>query len=417
MPKITIENQNQEEKEFSQKEIVTPQKTEALEKLYENKEFATIQKPLKISTKIIILTMIVSVIFGLLAGFFGALYLLTRKEIKIPFFKKINFEEFLPKREITLFTEKNITVIPEERIADVTSQISPQVVRVFFSKKIDKSKEVISGFVLPEESSALAVILTRDGWLATAKDVLTQPNLSLEVLTSEKKRLTVKKIIFDDLSQTVFLKIEAKDLPVVKFIDKESLNFGKTLLFFDKFFNFDLALVSQPRFISETEKNLIQSTEKFSQFIKINKELPANFSNAPVFDLDGAFVGFVSQPRNKIAPLFHFQSLLPRVFKNEKIKRPFLGLTFIDLKDFSATPAYLENIKSGALVYSVKEKSPAFVAGFKKGDLIFKINNLPLEETKSLTEIIQEFSPGEEVDFLVIRENQEMTIKAKLGTL
>lgn len=417
MPKIPIENQNEEEKEFSRKEIITPEKTKTLEKLYQNKEFAQIQKPPKVSSKIIIISIIISVVFGLLAGFFGALYLLTRKEIKIPFLKKINFEEVLPKREITLFTEKKITVIPEERILNVIAQVSPQIVQVFFSKKIDKTKEVVSGFILPEENLALAVVLTSDGWLVTTKDVVSQPNLNLEILTSEKKRFVVKKIIFDDLSGTVFLKIEARDLPVIKFVENESLDFGKNLLLFDKFFNFDLIQISQPRFFSFKEKKFIQSTEKFSDFIKINKELSENFLTAPVFDLEGAFVGFVSQQKDKIYPAAHFRPIIPLVFKDEKIRRPFLGLEYIDLKDFSILPSYLENIKSGALVYLIKEKSPAFLAGFKKGDLILKINGLSLEAKKNLTDLVQEQNPSQEIEFLILRDKEEKTIKVKLGTL
>lgn len=414
MTKIPVESQNNNKEEFSYKEIIAPEKAETLKKLYQSKEFAQIQKPPKVSSKIIIISIIVSIIFGFLAGFFGALYLLSRKEIKIPFFKKINFEEILPKREITLFTEKNITVLPEERISNVIDQISPQIVQVFFSKKIDKTKEIVNGFVLPEENLTLAVILTSDGWLATSKGAISQSNLNLEILTSEKKRFSVKKIIFDDLSNTVFLKIEAKDLPVVKFAEKNSLSFGKNLLFFDKFFNFDLAQISQPNFFSE-ERKYIHSTEKFSNFIKINKELSKNYLSSPVFDLDGSFVGFVSS-LDEILLASHFQPVINSLFKEGKIKRPFLGLEYINLDDFLISPSFLENV-TGAFVYNVKEKSPAFLGGFKKGDLILKINNLPLEKSKNLTEIVQELKPNEEVNFLILREGKETTLKVKLGSL
>ena len=415
MPKIPIEKQN-EKKEFSRKEIITPEKAETLKNLYQNKEFATIQKPPKVSSKIIILSIIISVIFGLLAGFFGALYLLTRKEIKIPLFKKINLEEILPKREITLFTEKKITVVPEERVLEVVDKVSSQLVKVFFSKKIKKG-EILSGLILPEENLGLAVILTSDGWLLTTKDIINRKDLVLEILTSEKKRFPVKKIVFDDLAGVVFLKIEGKDLPVVKFADQESQILGKNLLVFNKFSDLDLVQISQPRFSPIKEKkDFIKSTEKFSDFLKINKELNESFHGSPVFDLEGSFLGFVQQ-KNQIIPLSHFRSIFESVFKNEKIRRPFFGLEYIELEDILVSSSDLEKVKNGVFVYTLKEKSPAFLAGLKNSDLILKVNEITLDEKKNLTEIIQEHKPNQEIEFLILREGKEIILKAKLDSL
>lgn len=90
----------------------------------------------------------------------------------------------------------------------------------------------------------------------------------------------------------------------------------------------------------------------------------------------------------------------------------FLGVVTETLEDDLAT--YFE-VKSGVLVKSVSEDSPAEKAGIKPGDVIVKVGNESVESSDDLRSAVREHKPGEKVDVLVVRKGKETTIAATLG--
>jgi len=75
---MKIEVQNEEDKndnQFARKEIIHEDKDKTLERLYQKDEFQIIQKPPKISVKILLTSIFISFIVGILIGFFAAYFL------------------------------------------------------------------------------------------------------------------------------------------------------------------------------------------------------------------------------------------------------------------------------------------------------------------------------------------------------
>lgn len=70
----------------------------------------------------------------------------------------------------------------------------------------------------------------------------------------------------------------------------------------------------------------------------------------------------------------------------------------------------------GALIKQVIPGSPADQAGLEQGDIIIKIGNKKLIDSKDLSETVLGFNPGEEVDIIIIRDGKKETIAATLGS-
>ncbi|HXY18141.1 MAG TPA: PDZ domain-containing protein, partial [Candidatus Nitrosopolaris sp.] len=60
--------------------------------------------------------------------------------------------------------------------------------------------------------------------------------------------------------------------------------------------------------------------------------------------------------------------------------------------------------------------SPADKAGLKEGDIITKVNSTAIDNTHSLTGVLAQFNPGDQVTLTVIRGGKTMNIQATLGT-
>lgn len=68
----------------------------------------------------------------------------------------------------------------------------------------------------------------------------------------------------------------------------------------------------------------------------------------------------------------------------------------------------------GALVTDVIEDSPAERAGIRRGDIIVEIDGRSLKEGDNLTEIIQEYKPGDRVELRIVRGGRSRTLTVRL---
>lgn len=77
-------------------------------------------------------------------------------------------------------------------------------------------------------------------------------------------------------------------------------------------------------------------------------------------------------------------------------------------------PSYNEDGKPGMLIDGVAEKGSAHDAGMKDGDRILKIGKFKVSNIQTYMGALSELNPGDEVDIVVDRAGQEVTLKAKL---
>lgn len=72
-------------------------------------------------------------------------------------------------------------------------------------------------------------------------------------------------------------------------------------------------------------------------------------------------------------------------------------------------------VKSGALISEVVKDSPAEKAGLKAGDVIIRIGDKAIESSSDVSQAIRAREPGDAVDFVVVRDGKELTVKITLG--
>ena len=390
--------------------------TEVLKNLYNDSmdhiEKATSSFPV---LKIVVL----SVLFGFAAGMVGGLivntYFISRKDMDLP-------QYFTVKEERT--KEKKKEKAPNRQLIET---LIPSVVSIYEKKVPGGSIE--SQFYLPQDLKGGGVILTNDGWIITSELLIEGGSKEYVVVTHEKKVYPVLKVILDSACQIAFLKIEAENLLAVNLGENENLDFNEAVLAMSSGGTMVATNIENLSYQkAEKFSDLIISSEKFYKFILIKNNLPLFFQGSPLFDLKGSLQGIILSPSNEdeevrlVMPLDYFKTSITSVLKYGTLKRPTLGVNYIDLAGplTQAQGEVGQEGSMGALVYGMNKipavlpKSPAQKNGIKKGDIILEVEGVEVNHKNSLTEFVQEYRAGDKINLLILRDGEELQTLVEL---
>jgi serine protease Do len=264
-----------------------------------------------------------------------------------------------------------------------------------------------SGFII----SSNGIILTNAHVVREAKDVT--------VKLSDRREYPAKVLGIDTTTDIAVLKIDAKDLPVVRLGDPKTLEVGDPVL-----------AIGAPYGLEETATQGIVSAKGRSlpgdavvPFIQTDAAVNPGNSGGPLFDGSGSVVGINAQIYSRSGGFQGVSFAIPidvalkvkdQIVATGKAEHGRLGVTVQDLNQSLADSFGIKEV-GGALVSNVAPGSAAASAGLKSGDVITEVNGEPVLGSGSLSSIVGMSAPGEHVRLKVWRDHQVRTVEAKLG--
>jgi S1-C subfamily serine protease len=101
---------------------------------------------------------------------------------------------------------------------------------------------------------------------------------------------------------------------------------------------------------------------------------------------------------------------------------PYLGVRYIPLTA-DVADEYNLSVQNGAFIApssdptqpSVVSGSPAATAGLQTNDIITQVNGTDVDQTHSLTSLLDQELPGDSVTLTIIRGNQTLHVNVILG--
>ncbi len=264
-----------------------------------------------------------------------------------------------------------------------------------------------SGFIISSDG----LILTNAHVVREAKDVT--------VKLSDRREYTAKVLGIDAATDIAVLRVDAKDLPVVRLGDPRTLEVGDPVL-----------AIGAPYGLEQTATSGIVSAKGRSlpgdavvPFIQTDAAVNPGNSGGPLFDGTGSVVGINSQIYSRSGGFQGVSFAIPinvalkvkdQIVAHGKAEHGRLGVTVQDLNQSLADSFGLKHV-DGALVSNVAPDSAAAAAGLKSGDVITEVNGEPVLRSGSLSSLIGMSAPAERVKLKVWRDHAERTIEAKLG--
>ena len=270
------------------------------------------------------------------------------------------------------------------------------------------------------QSLGSGFIISPDGYVLTNNHVVAGAD-EIIVRLSDRSELKAKLIGADPRTDVALLKVEGKNLPVVKIGKSEDLKVGAWVLAIGSPFGFDHSATAG--IVSAKGRSL--PNESYVPFIQTDVAINPGNSGGPLFNLAGEVIGINSQIFTRSGGFMGLSFAIPmdvamdvaNQLKTEgKVSRGWLGVVIQEVNKDLAESFGLDK-PAGALVAQVMEDGPAAKGGLQVGDVILSLNGQPIIMSADLPHLVGRLKSGAKASLEVIRDGSRKTLELTIGNL
>ena len=296
----------------------------------------------------------------------------------------------------------------------------PPMFREFFERSIPQVPRSPGGRQREAQSLGSGFIISPDGYIMTNNHVVADAD-EIIVRLSDRSELEAKLIGADPRSDVALLKVEGKDLPVVRLGKSDELKVGEWVLAIGSPFGFDHSVTAG--IVSAKGRNL--PSDSYVPFIQTDVAINPGNSGGPLFNLQGEVVGINSQIFTRSGGFMGLSFAIPmevamqvadQLKADGKVTRGWLGVVIQEVNKDLAESFGLDK-PAGALVAQVLEDGPADKGGLQVGDVILSLNGKPIIMSADLPHLVGGLKPGDKAELDVVRDGSRKKLNVTVGTL
>jgi serine protease Do len=277
----------------------------------------------------------------------------------------------------------------------------------------------IPGRPAPVRGEGSGFIVRSDGVIMTNAHVVNGAS-EVTVRMTDRREYTAKVIGVDTKSDIAVIKINAKDLPVVKVGDSKSLKVGEWVLAIGAPFGFENSATAG--IVSAKGRTLDSG---YVPFIQTDVPINPGNSGGPLFNMKGEVVGINSQIYSRSGgyqgvsfsiPIDVAMQVSNQLQTTGHVTRGKIGVVIQPVTQGLADSFGLPQ-PQGALVSSVEKGGPAEKAGVEPGDVILKLNDTALKDSNELPSLVAGINPGTAVSLEIWRNHASKNLSVTLGAV
>ena len=266
-----------------------------------------------------------------------------------------------------------------------------------------------SGFIIDPNG----IILTNNHVVDGADEVT--------VHLTDKREFKAKVIGTDPKTDIAVIKIEGKNLPVVKLGKSDDVKVGEWVAAIGAPFGLDNTVTAG--IVSAKSRNL--PDEQFVPFIQTDVAVNPGNSGGPLFNMKGEVIGINSQIFSTSGGFMGLSFAIPidlavqikdELMKNGKVSRGRLGILMQQLTPELAKSFNLKDAK-GALIAQIEKDGPADKAGLRDGDIVIEYNGKPIADIRELSQAVASTKPGAKVKVKAMREGKPVNLVIVVGEM
>jgi serine protease Do len=274
---------------------------------------------------------------------------------------------------------------------------------------------------MPARGAGSGFIVSADGYILTNAHVVAEAD-EVTVRLTDRREFPAKVVGFDPRTDVAVIKIDAKNLPIVRTGDPAQLRPGEWVLAIGSPFGLDNSATAG--IVSATSR-AVGGDQNYVPFIQTDVAVNPGNSGGPLFNLRGEVIGMNSMIFSRTGGYMGLSFAIPidvandvreQLIKTGHVVRGRIGVAVQDVNAQLAQSFGLDRPR-GALVSAVEADSPAASAGVKPGDVILTVNGHEIDRVGDLPTEVARMKPGSKAQLRVWREGKERSVDVRVDAL
>ena len=311
------------------------------------------------------------------------------------------------------------------------NKILPSIVGI----KIEYTVNSTSIFGRSNSSTATAsgsgIIISEDGYILTNNHVVSSSssdsNSYYQISEAGKVTVTLfndeteyeaKIVGQDEQTDLAVIKIEKTGLTKAEFADSDDVKVGEFSMAVGNPVNMTSTVTTG--IISAVNRKITDSDGKTYTCIQTDAAINSGNSGGALVNSEGKVIGINTLKLSGTGiegigfaiPINSTTDITSQLIQYSKVKRPFIGISGIDL-DESTAKKY--NLVVGVYVKSVEDFSSAEKGGLKAGDVIIEADGKTIKSMDELNEIKNSHQIGDTMKLKINRDGSEKELTLTLG--
>lgn len=309
---------------------------------------------------------------------------------------------------------------------DVVQRVSPAVVTVY--------NEQTGAFGQEQENPETAgigtgFIIDDEGRLVTNWHVV-EGGDDFSILLADGQQRDAELVGSDQFSDLAVLDMDGDVPGTVPFGDSDALLPGQTVIAIGSPLGAFTTTVTQG-IVSALGRDFSDfggDPRQYNNLIQHDAAINPGNSGGPLFNMDGEVVGVntlgitetggsaVAQGLFFAVPSSTVQEIVTEILETGEVSYPFFGIESQPVTAEIASQLEL-TVDYGILVVDVVPESGAEAAGIEAGDVILEVDGQRVDFDNPFVEVLFDHEPGETVEVVVQRGEEDVTLDVTLGEL
>ncbi len=272
----------------------------------------------------------------------------------------------------------------------------------------------------PDQSSGSGVIIGSDGYIVTNNHVVDNAT-EITVTLSDRREFKAKLVGADPKSDLAVIKIDAKDLPALKWADHEQLDVGDLVLAVGS--PFGLTSTVTLGIISAMGRGNVGIAD-YEDFIQTDAAINPGNSGGALVNMDGELIGINTAIFSRTGGSEGIGFAIPgsiaidiveSLTKSGRVVRGWMGIAIQEVTPALAKSFKLPERRGGVLISDVNENGPSARAGLQRGDVIIGFDDKKIENVSQLRNVVARTKVGQPSKVKVLRDGKPKVVTVKIG--
>jgi serine protease Do len=272
---------------------------------------------------------------------------------------------------------------------------------------------------LPQTAKSLGsgVVIDAEGHILTNEHVVGRAD-RIHVSTADGREFDAALIGADPNNDIAVLKAETdEDLPWIPLSTSDDLMTGEPVIAIGN--PFGLSNTVTTGVISATNRSIRTKRYVYHGFLQTDASINPGNSGGPLLSAEGKLIGINTavydggQGIGFAIPIDVARRVVTELIAHGEVTPVWLGLEFQDLSEELRGAMKLPGGVSGALVNRVREKSPGANAGLRRGDVVTRVDEHPVESARGFFEFLVTVTPRQVLEISYWRNGRSRATRVR----